>query len=522
MLAALAAAVPVSAADPVVLRRGNRADPESLDPAHIQSVHANRILNDLFEPLVTLDAADRPVPAAADHWQVSADGLTYSFHLRPGLRWSDGTRLTAADFVYAIRRVIDPANASHFSALLYPIANASEIARGRLRDLSRLGVEAVDANWLRFRLVRPTPYWVSLMSQPMFLPLKRAMVEQWGDGFIQPGRLISNGPFMLRDWVKGSRLVLVKNPHYRAAAAVRLDQVIFYPIESESEELKRYRAGDLDVTYFVPSQQIDLIRQNMGGDWRSEPSLTMDYLGFNMTAPPFADNAKLRQALSMAIDRQQLVDRVVRTGAPVAYSVAPVALLPDFVDQPADWAWLPMPEKIAKARQLYREAGYGDGNPLQVELRTNSSDNVRKMAGAIAAMWQSALGVHTLLVAEDYNNFLDHRRKRAGLQIFWYSWTGSYPDATTFLYLFTTGATGNDFGYSNMRYDQLIGAAEQTADPILRISQLEQAEALLIAESPVAPLFNRQQPYLVKPWVRGYHIDPCGNSYDREVVILPH
>jgi ABC-type oligopeptide transport system substrate-binding subunit len=248
----------------------------------------------------------------------------------------------------------------------------------------------------------------------------------------------------------------------------------------------------------------------------------MDYIGFDLTRPPFGGHGKLRQALSMAIDRQILVDKVVRTGAPVVYGAVPAAGLLDYFEQPADWAWLPSEEKAAKARQLYREAGYGPSRPLEIELRVMAGDNIRRAALAIAAMWNETLGVKTTVVAEDFKHFVERRHRRGEMSLFWYGWTGDYPDATTFLDLFVSGSAANDFGYSNPAYDRLIAAAETTADVTQRANLLQQAEELLNADNPVIPLFNRVNPYLVKPWVKGYHINPCGYSYDREVTVLPH
>jgi oligopeptide transport system substrate-binding protein len=511
-----------AAGEAAVLRRGNGSEPESLDPIKVESISASHIIDDLYEPLVTLDAADRPVPAAAASWQVSENGRVYTFRLRPGLRWSDGTPLTAQDFVYALRRALQPGSGAAAALLLYPIRNARDLAEGRQKDSATLGVEAVDAQTLRFTLDRPTPYWAALMAHGMFSPIKRASVEKFGDNFTRPGNLVTNGPFMLQEWTPQSRIVLVKNPYYRDAANVHVDKVIFYPIESEAEEFNRYRAGELDVTYQVPSRQLDLIRQNMTGELRGEPSLTLDYIGFDMGGPPFAQSSKLRQALSMAIDRQALVDKVLRTGATVVYGAVPVAGVLDYYGQSAEWAWLSSEEKVAKARQLYREAGYGDRHPLEVELYTQASDNVRKVAQTIIAQWQQALGVKATLVSEDFPHFVEHRHQRKDMRLFWFGWIADYPDATTFLNLFTSKSPDNDFQYRNPAFDQLLEEAESVVDLTRRGQILQKAEEMLIADNPVIPLFTRVNPYLAKPWVKGYHINPCGYVYDKEVTLLPH
>lgn len=505
-----------------ILRRGNGAEPETLDPAKMESVQANHILSDLFEPLVTLDPADRPVPAAAANWQISKDGLTYLFHLRNDLKWSDGSPLTASDYVYSLRRVLDPKNGGVNAYLLYPIKHAREIAEGQISDFKQLGVDAPDPLTLRFTLEHPTPYWVTLTSHGIFSPVQRAGVEKYGEHFTDAGNLVSNGPFMLQDWVPNSRVVLVKNPNYRDAAHVRLDRVIFFPIQSELEEFSRYRAGDLDVTNYVPSQQIDLIRANMGSELRSEPSLTQDYIGFNLQGPPFAGNPRLRQALSMAIDRQYLVDKILKTGAPASYSVLPTAGLIDYTDQPPDWAWLPTDEKIAKAQQLYYEAGYSKDRPLQIELYIVNSDNARKVANAVVAVWQQALGVKISLVAESFDWLLAHRHLNPQVKLFWYGWIGDYPDAASYLDLFVSKSAANDFGYNNPAFDRLVAEAQSMTDPLYRANLMQEAEALLSADTAIIPIDNRVNPYLVKPWVKGFHSNPCGYVYDKEVTILDH
>jgi len=505
-----------------VLHRGNGSEPESLDPIKVVSIPASNIINDLFEPLVTLDASDRPVPAAAASWNVSDDGRVYSFHLRPGLRWSDGSPLTAQDFVYGVQRAVQKDSGAVDVFLLFPIKNARDIFEGRLKDLSKLGVEAVDATTLRFTLERPTPYWVAFTSHGLLSPIKRAMVEKLGDNFTRPGNLVGNGAFMLQEWTPQSRVVLVKNPYFHDAANVHVDKVIFYPIESESEEFNRYRAGDLDVTYNAPSRQLDLIRQNMAGELRSEPSLTIDYIGFDMARPPFAQNKKLRQALSMVIDRQSLVDKILKTGATAVYGAVPLSGVLDYYAQSAEWAWLPTDEKVAKARQLYREAGYSEAHPLEVELHVQASDTVQKVAQSIIAQWQQTLGVKGTLISEDFPHFVEHRHQRSDMRLFWYGWYADYPDATTFLTLFTADSPNNDFGYRNPAFDRLVAEAEGTVDATRRGQMLQKAEEMLIADTPMIPLFTRVNPYLTKPWVKGYHINPCGQSYDREVTILPH
>jgi oligopeptide transport system substrate-binding protein len=509
------------AADGIVLRRGNAAEPESLDPALVDTVNANRILDDLFEGLVILDAEDRPQPGVAESWTISPDGLTYVFKLRPGLVWSDGSPLTAEDFVYSFRRVVDPATASAYAYMLFPFQNAEEIVQGKIKDLSKLGVAAPDARTVRIQLTRPTPYLLAEMAHAKFQPVKRANVEKFGAGFTQPGNLVSNGAFMLEEWTPQARIVLAKNPKYWDASNVHLDKVIFYPITSPNEELNRYRAGELDATYIVPDAQIDTLRKTLGEELHANTQFMLYYLGFNLTKPPFANSPKLRQALSMVVDREMLVDKLLKDGSPVAYSVVPVGD-PNYVPRKISWSSLPMAERIAKAKALYAEAGYGPDHPLTVEYRIHTGEDARKMAIAIASMWQTTLGVKASLISEEFKMLVAHRHEKQVTQVFYDAWVGDYPDATTFLDLFTSGSGENDSGYANPKFDALISEAGKTADVVRRTALLQEAESLLLEDNAIIPTYNRVELFLVKPYVQGYRPNPCGYTYSKFVTITPH
>ncbi|HXP96722.1 MAG TPA: peptide ABC transporter substrate-binding protein [Telmatospirillum sp.] len=515
--------VPVAqASDGIVLRRGNAAEPESLDPARSDTVNASRIQDDLFEGLVILDADDRPQPGAAESWTVSSDGLTYVFKLRPGLVWSDGSPLTAEDFVYSFRRVVDPATASSYAFILFSFQNAEEIVQGKIKDLSKLGVEAPDSRTLRIQLKRPTPYLLAELAHAKFMPVKRANVEKYGASFTQPGNLVSNGAFVLEEWTPQARIVVAKNPKYWDAANVHIDKVIFYPISSPNEELNRYRAGELDVTYIVPNAQIDTLRKTLGPELHSNTQFELNYLGFNLTKPPFADNPKLRQALSMVIDRETLVEKLIKDGAPAAYSAVPAAGDPNYKPAKLIWSSLPMAERISKAKAIYAEAGYGPDHPLSIEFRFQTDEDARKVVIAIASMWQTALGVKTSLVSEEFKMLVAHRHEKQLTQVFYDAWVGDYPDATTFLDLFTSGSGENDPGYANPKFDALIAEAGKTLDVAGRASLLQRAETLLLEDNAIIPTYNRVELFLVKPYVKDYRPNPCGYTYSKTVTILPH
>jgi oligopeptide transport system substrate-binding protein len=485
-------------------------------------VNAGRIQDDLFEGLVTLDPEDRPQPGAAESWTISPDGLTYSFTLRAGLMWSDGSPLTADDFVYSFRRVVDPATASSYAYIFFSFLNAEEIVQGKLRDLAKLGVEAPDPRTLRIRLKRPTPYLLAELAHAKFMPVKRADVEQFGAGFTQPGNLVSNGAFVLAEWTPQARIVLTKNPKYWDAANVHIDKVIFYPISSPNEELNRYRAGELDITDTVPNAQIEALRKNLGPEVRVNAQFASSYLGFNLTKPPFADNPKLRQALSMTIDRETIVDKLLKDGSSAAYGIVPPVGDPAYQSQKVSWSSLPPAERLAKAKALYAEAGYGPDHPLNVELRLTTSEDARKVAIAIASMWQTALGVKTSLVTEEFKMLVAHRHEKQVTQVFADAWVGDYPDATTFLDLFSSGSGENDPGYANPKFDALLEEAGKTLDAARRSALLQQAETLLLEDNAIVPTFNRVELFLAKPYVKNYHPNPCGYTYSKAVTILPH
>lgn len=521
-VADLTAAGGASAAGEITFRRGNGAEPESLDPARSDTVSAGRIQDDLFEGLVLLDPDDKPLPGAAESWTISPDGLTYTFTLRAGLTWSDGSPLTAEDFVYSFRRVVDPATASSYAYIFFAFQNAEEIVQGKIKDPAKLGVEAVDARTVRIHLKRPTPYLLAELAHAKFMPVKRANVERFGSSFTQPGNLVSNGAFILEEWTPQARIVLAKNPKYWDAANVHIDKVIFYPITSPNEELNRYRAGELDVTNSVPSAQVESLRKSAGEELRDNVQFETSYLGFNLTKPPFAGNPKLRQALSMALDRETIVDKLLKDGSVAAYGMVPPVGDPAYKAQKVSWASLSQAERVARAKTLYAEAGYGPGHPLTVELRLTTNEEARKVAIAIASMWQTALGVKTSLVTEEFKMLVAHRHEKQVTQVFADAWVGDYPDATTFLDLFTTGSGENDPGYANPKFDALIEEAGRTLDASHRALLLQQAESVLLEDNAVAPTFNHVELFLAKPYVKNYRPNPCSYTYSKTVTILPH
>jgi oligopeptide transport system substrate-binding protein len=523
-VALMAAALPARAeelAESQVLHLGNFTEPATLDPEISEGVPDMNIEDDLYEGLVVLDKEARPAPGVAESWTVSPDGLTYTFKLRENAKWSNGEPVTADDFVWSWRRAVDPATGSKYSFLYYPIKNAEDIAGGTNKDPAALGVRAVDPHTFEVTLKAPTGYFLGMIAHHLFLPINRANVEKFGRQFTRPGNLVSNGAFMLKEWTPQSRLVVVKNPQYWDADRVKLTEIDFFPIENQNEELKRYRAGEVDVTYFIPPDQVDFIRQNMATELKISPYLgTYDY-GFNLQRPPFKDNPKLRKAIALVIDRAAVTDQILKTGERPLYSWSPPGL-PGYRQQPVSFVDMPMEQRIAEAKKLYQEAGYGPDKPLTVELRFNTSEINKKVAIAIASMLGKALGMKVTLANSEFKVFLEERKQKKVTEMFYEGWIGDYADPNTFAEVLQSEAGLNDEGYSNPEYDRLVKAASTTVDPEKRMQILQDAEKLMMEDMPMAPIYSWVQKHMVKPYVVGYEPNVLGYVYGKDMYLLKH
>ena len=469
-----------------ILRLGNGAELQSLDPHRSEDVASSNVHRDLYEGLVNEAPNGELIPGAAASWTRSDDGKTYTFHLRPEARWSNGDRVTADDFVFALRRGADPKTGSVYSYILSPIENADAVTRGE-QPPDELGVRALDDLTLEIRLANATPYFLGLLTHSMTYPVHRATLEAHGADWTRPGNLVGNGAFKLDEWVVQSHLKLVRNPNYWDNASNRLDEVWFYPTEDQTAELQRFRAGELDMTDTVPNSQLAFIRQNMADRLHIGTYLGSYYYGFNLTRPPFKDNPKLRRALSLAIDRDIITKQVLAAGQEPAYGfVPPVA---DYTPQQMPEAAWTQEQREVEAKRLYEEAGYSAQNPLRTEIMYNTQDDHRRIALAIAAMWKQVLGVQATITNQEWKVFIDTRNRKIDTQVYRQGWIGDYNDAFTFAELLRTQSGNNDTGYSSAEYDRLVTAAQSELDMGVRAALLEEAERVLLADMPVMPLY---------------------------------
>ena len=504
------------AASQQIVRATDAGGVRSLDPSLSTDIPAERVLDDLFEGLTRLGQDGAPEPGVAASWETSADGRLWTFHLRAA-QWSNGAPVQASDFVYAWRRTVDPRTASDYAEALAPVRNALDISRGLLPP-SALGIEAPDERTVRVQLNAPTPYLLSLLAKTYCYPQFAAAIRDYGDQWVRPEHIVSNGAFLLREHVIGGRLVLVRNPRYWDAARVRLQQVTYLPLD-RAAQTDRYFAGDLDFTDSFSAEQTAWLRARLGTQVVSTPYLGNFVLGLNVTRPPFAGNRALRLALTLAVDRETLV-RYVRQGL---YQPAwtPTPPLPGYTVPLPAWARLADAERHALARQLYAQAGYSAQRPLRAELHYPTDSDNRRTYEALAAMWRANLGAQISTYNEEFRVQLSERHLKQ-LTLFHYAWIGDYPDPYTFLQLFVTGFGYNDGGYSNPQYDALLAAAGTEADATRRLQLLAQAETLLNDDVACIPLYYYATRHLIKPYVRGWTSNIQDRNLSQYMYLLEH
>jgi oligopeptide transport system substrate-binding protein len=507
---------PRPARDPAILntlRRGVGSEAESLDPQAARSEAALGIARDLYEGLTSIGPAGRAELAAADRFSVSADGRLYAFHLRPRLRWSNGDAVVAGDFVFAWRRLVDPATAAPYAQMLSPVRNAAAIIAGTL-PAEDLGVRAPDAATLEIELERPAPYFLSLLAHPGTFPLHRASLAAFGSRFARPGYLVSNGAYLLARWDFGSKILAVRNHFYWNDANTHVDRVEYHSIAQAAAELNAYRADQLDCTSTVSTPELPFIRSRLGGELHLSPQLAVYYYGLNLRLPPFADRQKLRLALSMVIDRERLVGAITGLGEQPAYGFVPPQT-DGYSAQTPQFARWPMQARIARARDLLRESGLRAPGPI--ELRYNTGDVHSAIAVAVASMWKDALGLDTRLHGEEFKVLMQDIDRGDVAQVFRASWVADYNDANNFLQLLHTGFGINLPHYSNPRYDELLDSANAQTDPLMRQAGLQEAERLMLADQPLIPLYFYVNKHLVKPRVLGWRDNVMNIAYSKNL-----
>jgi ABC-type oligopeptide transport system substrate-binding subunit len=496
-----------------VLRIANMAEPETLDPHKSSTVNESNILRNLFEGLVVLDPSGKVTLGVAESFSISEDGLTYTFRLRANAKWSNGEPVTAGDFVYSLRRIEDPKTRSQYAEVLYPIKNAQEVNTGKAA-LTDLGVAAVDARTVEITLKAPTPYFLQLLTHTSSLPVNEKTVTRFADEWLKPGNMVSNGAYMLNDVKPNSHVRIVKNPNYWDAAKVTIDAVVFDPSEDRAAVLKRYRAGEFDILRDLPNDQLSWLRQNMPKELHIAPYAGVYFYVFNTTKPPFNDK-RVRAALSMAINREIMVEKISMAGELPAYGFVPDGTA-NYTPRRVPWRTMSQAEREAAAQKLMSEAGYGPNKPLRFELAYNTSENHKRIAVALAAMWKK-LNVNVELVNSEFKVHLNNMRV-GNFQMGREGWIVDYNDAQGYLFLLQTSTKQQNFArFSNPEYDRLMDEASFTADACKRAALLEQAEGILLEELPVLPIYFYVTKNLVSTKVKGWQDNLQDYEYARNL-----
>jgi oligopeptide transport system substrate-binding protein len=484
-----------------VLHRISEAEPETLDPQKSSAAGSLAIDRDLFMGLLTLDPQEHVVPGMAESWDLAPDGKTWTFHLHRDAKWSTGEPVTADDFVYAFRRLVDPKTAAADPSNLTQLVGYEAIVSGKETDLSKLGVAAVDPYTLRLQLTAPRLALKFLLTDPSLFPLHRASVEKWGAAWTQPGHLVGNGPFMMKSWVPQSGIVLVRNPNFYDAATVKLDEVDWIVTENLKAGLTRYRAGELD---FIPLTRTDIpwAKANAADQLQTADVIGISFLFFNMAKGVMKDDIRLREAFNLAVDRETLVTKVDPRGEQPAYGVIP-PLTSDYTPQSMAFKGMAMAERLAKARDLMREAGYGPDHPLKLKVSYATEESNRQLLLAIAAMVKP-IGIALTFDNMEWQVFLDIENQR-NFEIGFVNLVGTYDDYESGLDNFrSTAGIYNVNGYANPKFDDLFRRGGVSTDPLERRKLMEQAEKLMLDDYPIVPLEFYVRNVLISPKLQGY------------------
>ncbi len=487
----------------IMLNRGDGAEPESLDPAFAGSAAESNILGDLMVGLTTLDAAAKPIPGIAERWETSPDGLTWTFHLRQA-RWSDGTLVTAQNFISAWRRLLDPKTASRAAQSLWVVKNARAVASGAM-PTAALGIAAAGPSILKVTLENPAPYLPELLTLAAALPRPSKPNAK-------PGDYVSNGPYLLKSWLPNDHVSLSKNPRFYDAAAVKIDTVNYFPTADTQAALRRLRAGELDMQTPLPSAQLAWLRANMPGATHVVPSLALSYIAINLRDPALTD-IRVRRALNLIYDREAVARKVMKLDETPAYAYVPPGVEnyrsvgesrsdQNKVRPQLDFKPMSYSARLAQARKLMQEAGFGPFNKLTLSYAASGNPDSKRLAAVFQAMARQ-IYVDVRVHVADYPLVL--RAMRQGqYQLGYTNWLADFSDASNFLDLLRSGSPENYAGYKNAKFDAAMAAADHEPDAGRRARLLQTAERLALADLPWLPIRFLSQSEAVGPRVGGY------------------
>ena len=520
---ATAAVVPagVQLAEKQTLVRNNGSEVQSLDPHKIEGVPESNINRDLFEGLLISDVDGKPSPGVAEKWE-NKDFKVWTFHLRKDAKWSDGTPVTAQDFVYSWQRLANPNTASPYASYLQygHIVNIDDIIAGK-KPITDLGVKALDDHTFEVTLSEPVPYFYKLLVHSSVSPVPRAAVEKFGEKWTQPANIITNGAYKLKVWVVNERIVLERNTNYWDNAKTVINQVTYLPISSEVTDVNRYRSGEIDMTYNnMPIELFQKLKKEIPNEVHVDPYLCTYYYEINNQKAPFND-VRVRTALKLALDRDIIVNKVKNQGDLPAYSFTPPYTDGAKLVEPEWFKWS-QEKRNEEAKKLLAEAGYTAEKPLTFDLLYNTSDLHKKLAIAAASIWKKNLGANVKLENQEWKTFLDTRHQgnydvsRAG-------WCADYNEPTSFLNMVLSDSSNNTVHYKSPAFDKLIADTLKVTDEAQRSELYSKAEQQLDKDSAIVPVYYYVNARLVKPWVGGYSgKDPMDNIHVKDLYIIKH
>jgi oligopeptide transport system substrate-binding protein len=497
-----------------MLRRGLPGEPRTLDPQLADDTFSFPVLRDLYEGLTAQDRNGQIVPGVAQSWTVDKTGTVYTFLLRPNAKWSDGNRINAREFVEGLRRAVDPKTASGSSALLAVVKGASDIIAGR-KGVTNLGVTAIDDSSVRIELEHPAPFVLQILSEPIAAPMHiRNGADANATGSSDKVK-VSNGAYTLVSRIPGSFIELARNPNYWDASNVVIERVRYINAESEATEIREYAAGQIDMTSTIPAPDLDRVSQEYGAQIQSASILGTLYLALDVSEPPLRDNRDLRQALSMAVDRN-LISEHVTLGVTPAYAFVARGIS-GYTPPAYSWSQWPRERQLAYAQLLFKRSGYSEKKPLHLTLYFNSGESIQRIMIAIAASWKQNLGVVTDLTSEEFRVFLAGRKDRSRWDVARLGWYADYDDPASFLEVFSRDNSQNDPGYESSEFNHLIDAARIEPNPERRIDLLERSEEVLLNDYPIIPVYFYTARRLVKPYLGGAVITPLNHTYSKHL-----
>lgn len=501
------------------LVRNNGSEPASLDPHKVESDIEFNIIRDMFDGLLTVKKDGSIEPLLAEKWE-NKNNTVWTFHLRPGITWSDGTAITAKDVVWSWQRLVDPKTASPYAS--YPgnmhILNAADISQGK-KPVDSLGVKAVDDSTLEVTLTQPTASFLPMLAHPSLVPIDQVLVNRFGDKWTKPEHIVTSGAYKVTDWVVNERIVAERNTRYWNNKATVINKVTYLPISAETADVNRFKAGEIDITYTIPVNQFAQLRKTFGEQVSVEPQLATYYYEFNTTKPPFND-PRLRRALNMGLDKDIIADKVMAQGQRPAWVISQPEI-GGVKLSPPDYSTWPREKRLAEAKKLLNEAGFNEAHPLSFNLLYNTMETHQRIAIAASSMWKKNLGVEAKLQNQEWKTMLDTMHT-GNFDAVRYAWIADYDDAATFLNNFRTGSSENTSKYSNLAYDEALDNAAKAKDVAERGKYYQQAEDILARDVPAIPVYHYVRTHLVKPWVGGFNPDPLGYYLTQDMYIKKH